>query len=250
MSVFITGASSGIGEACARAFAAAKQNLVLAARRKDRLESLRDELVKAHSVKVEVVELDIRDHAAIDELFRARRDVLSEVDVLINNAGLARGREPIQEGKPEDWDVVIDTNLKGLLYMTRAFLPQMMARKDGHVVNLGSAAGHWTYPAGNVYSATKFAVRAITESLRMDLNGSGIRVTEVSPGMVETDFSRVRFDGDEKKAKAIYEGMTPLTAKDIAEAVLWSVQRPKHVNIQEIILFPTDQAGVGMVHRR
>jgi NADP-dependent 3-hydroxy acid dehydrogenase YdfG len=250
MSVFITGASAGIGEACARAFAAAKQDLVLAARRKDRLERLRDELVRDHGVRVDLVALDVRDRTAVDELFQTQRELLSKVEVLVNSAGLALGRETIQEGKPEDWDVVIDTNVKGLLYMTRAFLPQMIARGDGHIVNMGSAAGHWTYPNGNIYSATKFAVRAITESLRLDLSGTGIRVTEVSPGMVETEFSDVRFRGDHSKAKSVYAGMEPLNAKDIAEVILWCVQRPKRVNIQEVVLFPTDQASVGVVHRR
>ena len=250
MSVFITGASAGIGEACARAFAAAKQDLVLVARRKDRLEHLRDELVKAHGVKVDLVALDVQDRKAVDALFRERKELLSKVEILINSAGLAKGRGPIQDGLPEDWDVVIDTNIKGLLYMTRAFLPQMIARGDGHIVNLGSAAGFWTYPNGNIYSATKYAVRAITESLRLDLNGTGIRVTEVSPGMVETDFSRVRFGGDEEKAKAVYAGMTPLNAVDVAETILWCVQRPKRVNIQEVVMFPTDQASVSVVSRR
>lgn len=250
MSVFITGASAGIGEACARAFAEAGQDLVLVARRKERLEELCAELVKKHGVQVDLVALDVRDKAAIDALFQNQREMLSRVEILINSAGLAMGRGPIQEGKPEDWDVVIDTNIKGLLYMTRAFLPQMIARGDGHVVNMGSAAGHWTYPNGNIYSATKFAVRGITESLRLDLNGTGIRVTEVSPGMVETDFSRVRFGGDEEKAKAVYAGMTPLNAVDIAEVILWCVQRPKRVNIQEVVIFPTDQASVSVLTRR
>ena len=250
MSVFITGASAGIGEACARAFAQAGQDLVLMARRKDRLEGLRAELTGRHKIRVDLAVLDIRDHAAIDALFQSQKEVLSRVDVLVNSAGLAFGREPIQDGKLEDWDVMIDTNIKGLLYMTRAFLPQMIARGDGHIVNMGSAAGHWTYPNGNIYSATKFAVRGITESLRLDLNGTGIRVTEVSPGMVETEFSEVRFRGDKAKAKSVYTGMTPLNAADIAEVILWCVQRPKRVNIQEVVIFPTDQASVSVVTRR
>jgi NADP-dependent 3-hydroxy acid dehydrogenase YdfG len=250
MSVFITGASAGIGEACARAFAAAGRDVVLVARRKERLDKLSAELKTAYKVRVEQVALDVRDSAAVDALFKEQPDLVSGVDVLINNAGLAIGRDPIQEGKPADWDVVIDTNIKGLLYITRAFLPQMIAKADGHIVNMGSAAGHWTYANGNIYSATKFAVRAITESLRVDLNGSGIRVTEISPGMVETDFSKVRFGGDQAKAKEIYAGMTPLNAVDIAETILWCVQRPKRVNIQEVVLFPTDQASVSVLTRR
>ena len=249
MSVFITGASAGIGEACARAFAAARHDLVLVARRRDRLEKLAKELSAAHEVKVSVFEMDVRDRGSIDSLFQKHRETLSQVEVLINNAGLAMGREPLQDGNPIDWDVMIDTNIKGLLYVTHAFLPQLIKRGHGHIVNMGSAAGHWTYPNGNVYAATKFAVRALTESLRMDIHGSGVRVTEISPGMVETEFSQVRFKGDEVKAKSAYAGFTPLTAKDIAEAILWCVQRPKHVNIQEVVIFPTDQASVGLIRR-
>jgi 3-hydroxy acid dehydrogenase/malonic semialdehyde reductase len=250
MSVFITGASAGIGEACARSFAAAGKDLILVARRRGRLEELAEDLTSRHGVKVVYYEMDVQSRSSIDALFQAHSDVLSQVDVLINNAGLALGREPIQMGNPEDWDVMIDTNIKGLLYVTHAFLPQMVKKSAGHIVNLGSAAGHWAYPNGNVYCATKFAVRAITESLRLDLHGSGIRVTEVSPGMVETEFSEVRFKGNEDKAKAAYAGYTPLTPKDIAEAILWCVDRPKHVNIQEVVLFPTDQASVGLIHKR
>lgn len=250
MSVFITGASAGIGEAAARVFAAAKQDLVLVARRKDRLKSLQNELQSQHGVHVEVFEMDVRERASIDALFSGHADVLAGVDVLVNNAGLALGRDPIQSGNPDDWDVMIDTNVKGLLYVTRAFLPQMVRAGAGHIVNLGSIAGHVTYPGGNVYSATKFAVRAITDSLRLDLSGSGIRVTEISPGMVKTEFSRVRFKGDEKKAGAVYQGFDALTPNDIAETILWCVQRPARVNIQEVVIFPTDQASAGLVHRR
>lgn len=250
MSVFITGASAGIGAATARAFAAAKQDLVLVARRKDRLESLRSQLQGEYGVQVDIFEMDVRDHGSVSALFQENAEVLGKVDVLVNNAGLALGRDSLQEGSVEDWDTIIDTNIKGLLYVTRAFLPQMIRNKRGHVVNLGSAAGHWTYPGGNVYSATKFAVRALTESLRLDLSGTGIRVTEISPGMVETEFSEVRFRGDKAKAQAVYSGFDALTPGDIAETILWCVERPARVNIQEVVIYPTDQASVGMVHRR
>ena len=244
MSVFISGASSGIGEACARVFAAARHDLVLVARREDRLQKLSQELTAQFGVKVQTFTLDVRDRARIEQLSAAHREVFEEVDVLVNNAGLAKGRDVIQNGKPEDWDLMIDTNLKGLLYVTRAFLPSMIQKKRGHIVNIGSIAGQWVYQNGNVYCASKFGVRALSESLRYDLNGSGIRVTEISPGMVKTEFSQVRFEGDQEKADAIYAGRTPLTAQDIAETVLWCVQRPAHVNIQELVIFPSDQPSV------
>lgn len=248
MSVFITGASGGIGEACARAFAAARFDLVLAARREDKLQALANELAAKHRIQVDTFGLDVRSHKAVVELIEHNPRVFAGVNVLINNAGLAKGVDALQDGKPEDWDAMIDTNVKGLLYVTRALLPGMIQRGDGHIVNLGSVAGHWVYPKGNVYCATKFAVHALTEALRLDVHGTGIRVSEISPGMVETDFSLVRL-GDPAKAKAVYEGLEPLTAADIAEAVLWCVQRPKRVNIQEVVIFPTAQSAVGMVKR-
>jgi NADP-dependent 3-hydroxy acid dehydrogenase YdfG len=250
MAVFITGASSGIGEACARAFAAAGRNLVLAARRRERLTKIASEIERAHGVSVQVFELDVRVRSAIERLWKAHGELLRSVDVLVNNAGMARGREKIYEENPADWDEMIETNIQGLLYVTRAFLPGFVERRSGHIVNIGSVAGHWTYPNGAVYSATKHAVKALNEAMRLDLSGTGVRVTSVSPGMVETDFSRVRFRGDEKRAKSVYQGMTPLTPEDVAEAVVWSVGRPAHVNVQELILYPTDQASTTMVARR
>ena len=245
MSVFITGASSGIGEACARAFAAAGKDLILTARRIDRLFQLRDELKKAYpQIQVHCYRLDVTQRSSMDDLMSQHPEILQGVEVLINNAGLALGRDPIQKGAPTDWDVVIDTNLKGLLYVTHAFLPVFLAKKSGHIVNVSSVAGLWVYPNGNVYCASKHAVKAITESLRYDLNGSGIRVTEISPGMVKTEFSHVRFKGDQKKAAAVYEGKNPLEAADIAETIVWCVSRPARVNIQEVVLFPTEQPGV------
>jgi 3-hydroxy acid dehydrogenase/malonic semialdehyde reductase len=246
----ITGASSGIGEACARAFARAGFDLVLTARREDKLRALAAELGVRHQISTEVFGLDVRSLSAVRELVAAQPASFAAIDVLVNNAGLAQGFDSLQDGNPEDWDVMIDTNVKGLLYMTRAVLPRMISRGQGHIVNIGSVAGRWAYPKGNVYCATKAAVRMLSEAMRQDLHGTGIRVTEIEPGMVETDFSRVRFAGDEAKASAMYAGTEPLTADDIADAVLWSVQRPKRVNIQEMVIFPTAQSAVGMVKRQ
>lgn len=247
--VLITGASSGIGEACARVFAAQKGGLFLVARRGDRLARMKEDLEKQYEVEVQTAVLDVSKRAAVEAWAEKHAAVLARVECLINNAGLARGLASLQEGDPSDWDDMIDTNLKGLLYVTRAVLPGMVARGSGHIVNLGSVAGRWTYPKGNIYSATKYAVRSLTESLRLDLNGTGVRVTEIAPGMVETEFSQVRL-GDAAKARAVYAGMTPLKAEDIAESVLWCVQRPRHVNVQELVIYPTDQASVGVVSRR
>lgn len=247
--VLITGASSGIGEACARAFARAGFNLVLTARREVKLRALATELGAKHQISTEVFGFDVRSSQAITDLVARYPDTFAAVTVLINNAGLARGFDALQDGNPEDWDAIIDTNVKGLLYVTRALLPRMVARGDGHVVNIGSVAGRWAYPKGNVYCASKAAVRMLSEGMRQDLHGTGVRVTEIEPGMVQTDFSRVRFAGDDAKARAVYAGTEPLTADDIADTVLWCVQRPKRVNIQEVVIFPTAQSAVGMVKR-
>ena len=243
MSVLITGASSGIGEACARLFAEAQFNLVLVARREESIAKLTRELTIQYGVSIRYFPLDVQKPKEIDLLLEAHPKIFESVDVLINNAGLAKGLEPIQSGHLADWDSMIDTNIKGLLYMTRAMLPGFIARKKGHVINMSSVSGHWVYEKGNVYCATKHAVHALTEGMRLDLKGTGIRVTEISPGMTKTEFSEVRL-GNKKKGDAVYEGKNPLTATDVAEAVLWSVKRPAHVNIQEIILFPTEQAAV------
>jgi 3-hydroxy acid dehydrogenase / malonic semialdehyde reductase len=251
MSVFITGASSGIGEACARAFAGINQDLVLVARRKEKLDQLASELKKQHpAIKIHTFEADVRSQKSIQKLFAEHGEWLESVNTLVNNAGLGLGRGPIQDGVEEDWDQMMDTNVKGLLYVTKAFLPQMIAARTGHIVNLGSVAGYRVYPGGAIYCATKFAVRALTEGLRLDLLGTGVRVTEVAPGMVETNFSKVRFKGDVEKADAVYKGMRPLTAVDIAETILWCVQRPAHVNIQTVMMYPTDQASPEHVNRK
>ncbi len=247
MWALITGASAGIGAATAEVLAEKKWNLLLTARRKDRLQELSSRLSSQYKIRCEAVALDVRRQADVDRL--AAEYANQEIDLLINNAGLAKGVDAVFAADTADWDVMIDTNIKGLLYMTRAFLPGMMKRGRGHVVNLGSVAGRWTYPSGAVYCATKFAVRALTEGLRMDLLGSKIRVTNIEPGMVETEFSEVRL-GSWERAKAVYKGLQPLTARDVAETIVWCAERPAHVNIQELVLFPTDQAAIGMAHRR
>jgi len=248
--VLVTGASAGIGAACARAFAGAGARLLLAARRAERLEALAAELRDAHGTESHLLELDVRDAEAVASTLGALPPAWAEVDVLVNNAGLGLGLAKAHEGSPADWDGMVDTNVKGLLYVTRAVVPGMVARGRGHVVNIGSVAGHEVYPGGAVYCATKHAVGAITRGLRMDLLGTGVRVSTVDPGMVETEFSLVRFEGDRERADRVYAGMTPLVADDIADAVLWCATRPPHVNVDEIIIKPTDQASATLVNRK
>lgn len=244
--VLITGATAGFGAATARLLAKAwpECRLWLTGRRKDRLDALVKELGphRAHGFA-----FDIRDRAAVAEF--ASTPGTEEVAVLINNAGLAAGLDFFQDASLDDWDQMIDTNIKGLLYVTRAFLPGMVARREGHIVNIGSIAGHLTYPKGNVYAATKFAVRALNEALRLDTVGANVRVTSIDPGMAETEFSQVRFKGDEARAAAVYKGVRALSAHDVAEAILWSLDRPAHVNIQDLVIMPTDQASPRDVHR-
>jgi serine 3-dehydrogenase len=247
--ILITGASSGIGEACARLFARDGRALVLVARRLPKLKALADDLHKEFGVPVHPFALDVTDRAAVEAFFESNHELLSNVDVLVNNAGLAKGVDLIQDANLDDWEVMMDTNVMGLLYFTRLTLPHLQAKHRGHIVNLGSVAARWVYPRGNIYCATKAAVHAISQALRLDLSGSKIRVSEISPGMVETDFSRVRL-GDESKAKAVYTGMTPLNAGDIAEAVKWCVDRPEHVNIQEVVMYSVDQASTTLVNRK
>lgn len=247
--VLITGASAGIGAACARAFAAEGARLILAARRAERLQELADKL-RGGGTDVLALELDVRDADAVAHAIGALPAEWSGIDVLVNNAGLGRGLDKLWEGKPADWDEMVDTNVKGLLYVTGAVVPGMVKRGHGHVINLGSVAGHEVYPGGAVYCATKHAVAAITQGLRMDVLGTGIRVSTVDPGMVETEFSVVRFHGDEGRAKNVYRNMTPLTADDIAETIVWVATRPPHVCIDEIIIKPTDQASGTLVHRK
>lgn len=247
--ILITGASSGIGEACARRFAAEGANLVLWARRADRLEALAAELASAHRVSLSVGVVDVRDREAVNRAAEALVRAGRIPDVLINNAGLASGLAKLQEGDPEDWDRMIDTNVKGLLNVTRAILPHMVARRRGHIINLGSTAGHQTYPMGNVYNATKFGVRALTEGMNLDVAGTPIRVSAVDPGFVETEFSEVRFHGDKERARAVYRGFTPLTAADVADAITYVVNLPEHVNILDLVIMPTAQRNIYVVDR-
>lgn len=242
--VFITGASAGIGAACARAFAREGRELILAARRLDRLQQLQGEL----ATRAHIFQLDVTDQKAVNDLVSQNPELFDRVDVLLNNAGMALGRDPLQSGNPQDWDRMLDLNVKGFLYVLHAVLPIFVRNGRGHVVNLSSAAGHYMYPNGNVYAASKYAVKGLTEGLRMDLHGQNIRVTSISPGMVETEFSVVRF-GDADKAKSVYQGFTPLVAEDVADAVLWAVSRPAHVNIADILMFPTAQSRIDAVYR-
>lgn len=247
--ILVTGASSGIGEACARRFAAEGAQLVLWARRRARLEALARVLEKQHRVAPQLAEVDVRDRAAVN---RASDELVAAghvPDVLINNAGLASGLSKLHEGDPEDWDRMIDTNLKGLLNVSRAFLPAMVARGTGHVVNIGSTAGHQVYQMGNVYNATKFGVRALTEGMNLDVAGTRIRVSSVDPGHVETEFATVRFHGDAAKARAVYEGFRPLAADDVADTVGYIVNLPEHVNILDVILLPSQQRNVFLIDR-
>ena len=248
--VFITGASSGIGRSCARAFAVQGAKLILAARRAERLNELSSGLKTEHGSEVHVLKLDVRDANAVRRSIGGLPQGWRDIAVLVNNAGLSRGLAKLHEGKLEDWEEMIDTNLKGLLYVSRAVIPGMVARGRGHVINIGSIAGHEVYPLGNVYNATKFGVRALTNGLRLDLNGTGLRVTSVDPGMTETEFSLVRFRGDSERAGKVYQGFTPLSPDDIADAVVYCATRPPHVDVAEILVMPTDQASTTLVHRR
>lgn len=239
----ITGASSGIGKACAEQLAAIGVHLVITARRLDRIEKLGKELASEHGIKVIPIQLDVQNNEEVESVAKRLENENIAIDILINNAGLALSMDLIQDGKPENWDVMIDTNIKGLLYVTRAFLPSMVARNSGHIVNMGSISGHGVYVSGNIYCATKHAVRAISQSLRLDLMGTTIRVSEIDPGAVQTEFSEIRWKDKEKAAK-VYEGFTPLTAEDVADAVIYCLTRPLHVNVSEIILFPQAQASL------
>jgi serine 3-dehydrogenase len=245
----VTGASAGIGEACARRLAAEGANLVLWARRAERLERLATELPDAHGVRVECYVVDVRDRARVDEVAATLVEAGRVPDVLLNNAGLASGLAKIQDGDPSDWDRMLDTNVKGLLNVTRALLPHMIGRGRGHVINIGSTAGHQVYPMGNVYNASKFAVRALTEGMNLDVAGTPIRVSSVDPGFVRTEFSVVRFHGDEEKAGAVYEGFQPLSAEDVADAVFYVANAPAHVNVADMVLLPTAQRNVYVVDR-
>ena len=247
--VLITGASSGIGRATAFAFAATGARLLLCARRLDILLQMETPLIEAGAAAVLIFQLDVRDREAVEKAFTVLPEQWGEISVLINNAGLSRGLTKLHEDDPENWEEMIDTNVKGLLYMTRAVVPGMVERGLGHVINLGSTAGYITYANGAVYCATKAAESAISEGLKIDLMGTPVRVTSVDPGMVETDFSRVRFRGDEERAAKVYQNITPLQPEDVADAIVWAATRPAHVNIRTILLTPIDQANSTVFYR-
>lgn len=247
--IFISGASSGIGRSCARVFAEAGARLLLVARRKDRLEQLAAEFKKDYNTQTHIASLDVRNRNAVEQFYSSLPSEWKSIDILVNNAGLSRGLDKLHEGKIEDWEEMIDTNVKGLLYVSRTVIPGMVQRQHGTIVNIGSVAGHDVYPAGNVYCATKYAVNALTQGMRMDLVDTPVRVCTVDPGLVETEFSEVRFHGDTKRAKTVYQNITPLSPEDVADAVFFAATRPPHVQIGEIIIYPTAQASPSIVHR-
>ncbi|UBM62818.1 SDR family oxidoreductase [Candidatus Sulfidibacterium hydrothermale] len=248
--VLITGATSGIGLACAETFAENGHPLIITGRRADRLQNVQDSLQKKYKVEVLTLNFDVRDKKLVEESFASLPESWKNIGILINNAGLAVGFNPIQEGVIDDWERMIDTNIKGLLYVTRAILPGMTERKKGHIVNIGSIAGKEVYPNGNVYCATKFAVDALTKAIRIDAVQYGIKVTQVAPGAVETEFSMVRFKGDKDKADAVYKGYEPLHPEDIASVVYFSTTLPPHVNLNDMVIMPTAQASATVFHKQ
>lgn len=246
----ITGATSGIGEACAHIFAQNGYNLILVARRQERLVKISHHLEDKYAISIKQVIADVRDKNIVTELFEALPSDWKNVDVLVNNAGLSQGLEPIDKGNTDDWDTMIDTNIKGLLYVTKVVSNWMIPNKAGHIINIGSIAGLEVYPNGNVYCASKHAVDALTKAMRIDLLPHEIKVTSINPGAVETEFSLVRFKGDEDRAKKVYENFEPLIANDIADAIWYVVSRPKHVNINDMLIMPTAQATGTIINRK
>jgi len=248
--VFITGASSGIGKACAEVLAEAGYHLLLCARRLSKIQELQATLTEQFpSIQIHSFELDVRDAEAVKNRLEELPERWKEIDILINNAGLSQGLDPIQSGDIADWDRMIDTNIKGLLYVSRQVIPLMENRHQGHIINLGSIAGKEVYPNGNVYCATKHAVDALNKAMRIDLLPKGIKVTGINPGMVETEFSEVRFKGDKDRAAAVYNGLVPLSGKDIAETILFVLSRPAHVCINDLLIMPSAQATGTIVNR-
>ncbi len=245
--VLITGATSGIGKATAELLANEGYNLILCGRRGERLEALKEEL--SQKSRIRTLSFDVRDRKKVVAEIGGLEDEWKEIDILLNNAGNAHGLAPIQEGSIDDWDAMIDINVKGLLYVSKAVVPGMVERKSGHIINIGSIAGKEVYPNGNVYCASKFAVDDINQGMRIDLNQYGIKVTAINPGLVETEFSLVRFKGDKERANDNYQGYKPLSSKDIAEVILFTIQRPSHVNISDLIILPTAQASTTIVNK-
>lgn len=247
--VLVTGASSGIGAACARQLASFGAKVILSARRKEKLQALADELEESYQTETLLLPLDVQNAEEVTDSVKGLPTPWKTIDVLVNNAGLSRGLDPQQSAVLQDWEEMIDTNIKGLLYMTRAVVPGMIERQIGHVVNIGSIAARHTYPGGSVYCATKSAVKVLSEGLKIDLLGTPIRVTNIEPGLVETEFSDVRFRGDTDRAKSVYRGMTALTPDDIADSILFAITRPAHVNISELYIIPTDQSSGTLINR-
>lgn len=247
--VLITGASSGFGEAIARLFAENGAKLIIAARREEKLNLLADELRTKFNTEIFTLKLDVRNNDDVQKAINGLDDKWKQIDILVNNAGLSRGLDKLYEGKIQDWEEMIDTNVKGLLYVSRAVIPFMVKRNEGHIVNIGSIAGHEVYPNGNVYCATKHAVDALTKGMRIDLNGTNIRVTTIDPGLADTEFSIVRFRGDAARAENVYKGLEPLYGEDIADAALFAVTRKKNTVIAEMLVLPVCQASTTMVHR-
>lgn len=246
----VTGASSGIGRATAHRIAALGGRLILCARRIDRLEEVAQELLAAHDIVVHVMPADARIAADVQRAIDGLPKEWNAIDILVNNAGLARGLRPVYEARLDEVDDMIDTNLKGLIYFIRAVVPGMIERGQGHVVNIGSTAGHEVYPGGVVYCATKHAVSALSTGLKMDLHGTPVRVSSVDPGFAETEFSLVRFEGDTRRAEAVYDGMSPLTADDVADAIIFCLSQPAHVNVSNVLVTPVDQSSVFLINRR
>ena len=245
--VMVTGASSGFGLACARAFAQKGCKVIAAARRRERLQALKDELKQQlGDDRVFVLPLDVTSEQQVDSMFDAIPEEYAQIDILVNNAGLALGLEPAHQADLSNWHRMVDTNIKGLYLMTRKILPGMVDRKSGHIINIGSIAGNYAYPGGNAYGATKAFVKQFSRNLRADLLGTQVRVTNIEPGLAETEFSLVRFNGDKEKADSVYKGTKPLTAEDIAESVLWAAEQPQHVNINSIEIMPTTQAWAAL----
>ncbi|MFW5820921.1 MAG: SDR family NAD(P)-dependent oxidoreductase [Bacteroidota bacterium] len=245
----ITGATSGIGKATAEILAIHNFSLIISGRRKERLEEVKNEIQKVSEVKILILPLDVRQKKKVEEAIETLPDEWKNIDVLVNNAGLAVGLDHVDKGNIDDWERMIDTNLKGLLYVTRAVSPKMAALGRGHIINISSIAGREVYENGNVYCATKHAVDSLSRSMRIDLLENGIKVTNIAPGMVDTEFSKVRFKGDKERADKVYEGFTPLYAEDVAEAILFAVTRPSHVNINDLLIMPADQAAAAITKR-
>lgn len=244
----ITGATSGIGKATAETFAAQGINIVICGRREDRLQALQKTLES--KVKVHYLVFDVRNRAAVETQIASLPEAFRHIDILVNNAGNAHGLDLIQEGDPDDWDAMLDINVKGLLYVTKAIVNGMLERGNGHIINVSSIAGKEVYPRGNVYSASKHAVDALTRGMLLDLNGTGVKVSSIDPGLVSTEFSEVRFKGDKERAGSVYQGYSPLQAIDVAEVIAFMATRPAHVNLSDVVILPTDQASATVVNKK